>query len=356
MNQNETVKVRISQTAGSNGTNVNNVRRVQRLRFYSQLFSLAINTWIGVQFFLFVNYLQSGGKAWFVPRPPGVEAWLPIGSVVSAKYWWNTGIVNDIHPSGLMILLAILLVTFLFKKGFCSWICPVGFFSEILGDISDKFWRRRIIPPRWLDYPLRSLKYIILGFFVWHILIQYTPLQIEGFLYSDYNVISDILMMRFFTDITPLALKVLTVIFVLSLVVRGFWCRFLCPYGALLGLLSFLSPTRIRREPANCTGCSSCATACPAFIKVDTVKEVVSDECIGCMACVESCPVSGALQIKAVSKKRTVSPMKWAAVLLIVFWGLLLSVKLWGPWDNSITTEQYQQMVEPALKGDYAHP
>jgi polyferredoxin len=330
--------------------------KVQRLRFYSQLVALAINVWIGVQFYFFVGYLQSGGTTWQVPRPPGVEGWLPISSLVSLRYWWESGIINEIHPAGLVIFVVILLTALLFKKGFCSWVCPVGFVSEMLGDISDKIWRRKLKLPRWLDYPMRSLKYLLLAFFVWAILIQMTPQGIRDFIYTDYNIVADILMLRFFVAITPFALGVLAGLFILSLVLRGFWCRYLCPYGALLGMLGLISPTRIRRDATTCSDCSSCATACPAFIRVDRVKEVVSDECIGCMACVDNCPVSGTLQIKAVTKKRTIGPMKWAAVLLIFFWGALLSAKLWGPWDNSVSEQQYMQRIEPAMRGDYVHP
>jgi polyferredoxin len=329
---------------------------VQSLRFYAQLFSLAINVWIGAQFYLWVKYIESQGTGWFTTRPPGVEGWLPIGSLVSLRYWWETGILNDIHPSGAIIFAVVLVVAFLFKKGFCSWVCPVGFFSEMVGDLADKLWGRRLKPPKWLDYPLRTLKYLLLAFFVWAVLIVMTPESTNAFLYSDYNIVTDILMLRFFTAITPLALGVIVALFLLSFVVRGVWCRYLCPYGALLGLFSLVSPTRIRRESKTCIDCSSCAKACPAFIKVDKVSEVVSDECVGCMACVDACPVKDTLQVKTVSKKVTVPVVKWAAALLVVFWITLLGFKLWGPWANAIPDEEYMQRIERANRGDYVHP
>jgi len=347
---------RTTAAASKGKVATNKARKVQDLRFYAQLFSLAVNVWIGVQFYFFVKYIATGGAAWQVSRPPGVEGWLPIGSLVSLRHFWETGIINSIHPSGMIILVVILLTGFLFKKGFCSWVCPVGFVSELLGDIADMLWRKRLKLPRWLDYPLRSVKYLLLGFFFWAILLQMTPQSIKEFIYTDYNIVSDILMLRFFTDITPLALGIMAGLFVLSLVIRAFWCRYLCPYGALLGIMNFLSPTRIRRNSDTCIDCSSCARACPAFIKVDKVKEVISDECIGCMACVDSCPVSNTLEIKAISKKRPVSTFKWAAVLLIFFWGALFGAKLWGPWENSVTDEQYMERIDMVTRGDYVHP
>ncbi len=328
----------------------------QKMRFYVQLFSVIINIWIGLQFYLFVNFIKSGGRLFDVPRPPGVESWLPIGSLVSLRYWIETGIINEIHPSGMIIFSIILLSAFLFKKGFCSWVCPVGFVSELLGDISDKIFKRRIVPPKWLDYFLRSIKYILLVLFLYMILYQMSSDSIRSFIYTEYNIMSDILMLQFFTDITTLSLTVITFLFILSLVIRGFWCRYFCPYGALLGFLGLFSPTRIIRNEKSCIDCSTCANVCPSFIKVDKVKQVVSDECTACMACVDSCPVNKTLEISIVTKSNKLSSLKWAAMLVIFFWGSLLVAKTWGPWENTVTNEQYMRFMPSVTSGDYVHP
>lgn len=331
-------------------------RGVQKLRFFSQLFSVFINLWIGLQFYLFVVYIESGGRLFDVARPPGVEGWLPIGAIISLRSWWETGIINEIHPAGLIILIVILASALIFKKGFCSWICPVGFISEMLGNIADKIWRKRIKPPKWADWLLRSLKYLLLGFFLYALLIQMSAADIESFLYTDYNKVSDLLMLRFFTDISMLSLTIIGLLITLSLVVRGFWCRYLCPYGGLLGLLALLSPSRIVRNSSLCTDCSSCSTACPSFIKVERVEQVISDECTGCMACVDACPVGNALELVVVQKKRPVSPLIWSVALLVLFWGSLLVFKTYGPWENGITHEEYMRHMPAVTQGQYRHP
>ncbi len=328
----------------------------QTFRFYIQLFSLVVNGWIGVQFYLWVKYIESGATTTPIERPPGVEGWLPISSLVSLRHWWYTGVVNDIHPAGLVIFLVILATAFLFKKGFCGWICPVGFISERIGDVGEKIWKRRLNPPRWLDWPLRSLKYIIMGLVIYAVVIAMSPEALTKFLYTDYNIIVDVLMLRFFTDITFLALCVIVVLFLLSFVIRGFWCRYLCPYSALLGLAGLISPTRLRRVESTCIDCSSCAISCPSRIRVDKHEEVISDECIGCMACVEACPVRKTLEIKMVSKKWTINSRVWAIALLVFFWGSLFAAKTWGPWQNGVSTEKYVQMMPGIKTGEYRHP
>ena len=79
-------------------------------------------------------------------------------------------------------------------------------------------------------------------------------------------------MYYFFAEITPFALTVIVGLVLLSLLIRGFWCRYLCPYGALLGILSLLSPQKIKRNPTTCIDCGKCAKVCPSFIKVDKVR------------------------------------------------------------------------------------
>jgi polyferredoxin len=328
----------------------------ETLRFYSQLFSLAINVWIGAQFLLWVKYIESSATTRPIERPPGVEGWLPISALVSLRHWWHTGTINNIHPAGLIIFIVIMATAFLFKKGFCGWVCPVGFISERIGDVGELLWKHRLTPPRWLDWPLRSLKYILFGLFVYAVFIAMSPEAVTGFLYTDYNIIVDVLMLRFFTDIGILALIVLVMLVALSMVVRGFWCRYLCPYGALLGLAGLISPTRIRRVESSCTSCSACTIVCPSRINVEKRAEVVSDECIGCMACVDVCPARKTLEIKAVSKKWSVTPRVWAFSLLIFFWGLLLAAKMWGAWQNGVPTEKYVQMMPGIKSGAYRHP
>ena len=72
---------------------------------------------------------------------------------------------------------------------------------------------------------------------------------ISGFLQSPYYKMSDVKMLHFFTQMSILTMVVLTVLVLSSVVIRNVWCRYLCPYGALMGLLAAISPTRIQRNP-----------------------------------------------------------------------------------------------------------
>jgi polyferredoxin len=334
----------------------------RRLRFWAQMFAAIITLWIGVEFIRFVHYLESGGNPAMAPtRPPGVEAFLPISGLISLRDWFLTGVLNTIHPASMIILLVIVLTAFLFKKGFCSWVCPIGLISEMIGNIGDRLVRlfgirRRLKLPPFLDYPLRSLKYILLAFFVYAVFFAMSATAIQQFVASPYNKVADVKMLEFFAAIDSFALWTIVVLFVLSIFLRGFWCRYLCPYGALLGLASLLGPGKIRRDADKCIDCARCAKVCPSFIKVDQITSVVSDECSGCLDCVDVCPVNGALGPYIGSKRRRISAKAWVIAFIIIFWGSLFFFKNAGPWRNSITAQEYQFHIEKMNGPEYTHP
>ncbi len=137
-------------------------------------------------------------------------------------------------PAGCFIFTAIVASISIFWKTFCSWLCPVGFLSELIGAFGEKLFKKKIRLPKFLDFPLRSLKYLLLAFFIYAIFFLMSELAIKAFLDSSYNLVSDIKMWYFFADISRFSLIVISVLFLLSIIIRNFWCRYLCPYGACL--------------------------------------------------------------------------------------------------------------------------
>ena len=235
----------------------------QKVRLYIQFGFLLLIIWIGYEFYGFLQYHQSGWKTAYFSRPHGVEGFLPISALISLKYWILTGVFNNIHPSGLVIFIIILVLGLFLKKSFCAWMCPVGLMSESLWQLGTKLFKRNIRLWKWLDYPLRGLKYLLLFFFVYAVLWQMDVSTLKNFIYSPYNKVADIKMLMFFTNISEFAIWTLIILVVLSVIVKNFWCRYLCPYGALLGFLSIFSPVKVSRTEETCTDCQQCTDACP---------------------------------------------------------------------------------------------
>jgi len=319
-----------------------------------QLAFVLLCIWIGIEFTLFVEWGASGGTAAFVARPPGVEGFLPISALISLKYWLQTGIINQIHPSGMFILLAIVAVGLLLKKSFCSWMCPVGTLSEALWMLGKKLFKRNLNVPRWLDYPLRSLKYLLFAFFVWSIWNMDVP-TLKTFIYSPYNKMADVKMYLFFAQISTFALWAIIVLMLLSIVIKNFWCRYLCPYGALLGMVSWLSPVKITRNTATCIDCKLCTEECPASINVHKVGRVWSDECTSCLECVQVCPVKDTLDLRVAKQSRPVLPRVFASLVVGVFLAVTGFAVLTGNWVNGISPEEYQRRFQEINAPLYQH-
>ncbi|MBX7064961.1 MAG: hypothetical protein K1X37_09610, partial [Saprospiraceae bacterium] len=95
------------------------------------------------------------------------------------------------------------------------------FLSELTGDfgefIAKIFFKKKFILPKFIDIPLRSLKYLLLAFFIYAIFILMSGEAVWAFLDSPYNLTADIKMYLFFADISGFALTVLIILFVLSI-------------------------------------------------------------------------------------------------------------------------------------------
>jgi polyferredoxin len=335
---------------------------VDRSQLYRRSFQgafLILNLWLGARFCFWVRQFEAGLIDTNLRRPPGVEGWLPIAGLMNLKYWVLSGQIPQVHPAAMFLLLTFLAMAFLFRKAFCSWLCPIGTISEYLWRGGKKMFRRNFLLPRWLDLPLRGLKYFLLGFFLWAISTM-SAVGIRDFMYSPYGLIADVKMLNFFRHIGQAGLIVLGVFVVASVFIQNFWCRFLCPYGALLGLTSWLSPTRIRRNSETCIDCTKCAKACPSALPVDKLAQIRSVECTGCLECVAICPAQDALTmslpnfIGAETKPATLPAWAMAAGIAILFLGVVGFAKATGHWDSSIPAAVYERLVPNADQA--AHP
>jgi polyferredoxin len=320
-------------------------RYIQPLRLSVAWGFLLFQLYLGVQFFRFVIYFRSGGTASFVARPDGIEGFLPISALLSLKDWLASGAINPVHPAALVILLTVIAVSFLLKRSFCSWICPVGTVSELLWKCGFTLLRRNLRPPQWLDVALRGVKYLLLAFFLYSIFLAMPPRAVSAFIHSDYNKVADVRLLDFFRHPSGLSLGIVLFLVVLSLPLRNPFCRFLCPYGALVGLISMLSPVKVTREKKNCVACGVCTQVCPSYIPVMEKERVMSEECIGCWRCVSHCRAEGALEMKLTGRRVIVNGMLFALLVVGLFWGGTMLGKAAGHWQTGITLAEYARLL-----------
>jgi polyferredoxin len=105
--------------------------------------------------------------------------------------------------------------------------------------------------PLWLNLPLRSLKYVLLAFFLYAVFTMASQ-NLSDFIASPFGIIADVKMLNFFRYIGALGIAVIATLIALSVLIQDFWCSFLCPYGALMGIVSIMIPIKIRRDAQAC--------------------------------------------------------------------------------------------------------
>ncbi len=201
---------------------------------------------------------------------------------------------------------------------------------------------------RSLDLFLQFIKYALLFFFVKLLLIDMPVVALREFLTAPYWAIADVKMLHFFTGMSTTSMVVIAVLSLLSVVYKNFWCRYLCPYGALLGLLSMLSPFKVSRFPNKCIDCGACSRICPAQIDVQHKQQVHSPECTGCLTCVSTCPEQGALSMAF--WKRPVPGIAFVVIVMLLFGGGVLTGMLSDHWQTSLTYDDYRQLIPQASR------
>jgi polyferredoxin len=263
---------------------------------------------------------------------------------MSVKYLFLTGTIPEIHPAGTFLFIAFLAISLVFRKAFCSWLCPIGTISEWLWQGGRELFHGNLRLPTWVDRPLRSLKYLLLLFFA-YLVMQMSAAELGAFLTSPFGMLADVKMLDFFRSAGRVTIGVVSALVILSVLTKNFWCRYLCPYGALMGLVSVLSPMRITRDPISCIDCGKCTQACPSLIPVASLKTVRTPECNGCLTCVSVCPVADALEMRTRIRRRRVAPMWMAAGIAVLFLVVVGYARATGAWSGNVPERVFFELI-----------
>ncbi|GAB4331169.1 MAG: hypothetical protein Kow0037_07490 [Calditrichia bacterium] len=319
------------------------------------------------------------------------EAYCPFGGILSLGSRWINGASSCSMGEGQMFMgIALIVGILILGKLFCSHICPIGTVTEWLGRIARKFKLQIKNIPTALDRVLRVLKYALLL-----PVLYYTVTSSELFCktFDPYFALTTGFSMdvRFWWAIAAIALTIIG-----SFFVNQFWCKYLCPLGALSNIFAnfylgfgalliyialkfagveisvfwlfltwvvvgfaiellakksvFLPVFRVERSELSCTNCKVCDRACPYNIEVSRLEKVQDLDCTMCGDCVAACPVKDTLTIRQKDWKWLPS---FATILLIIIsFGFISQYELttvaerWGNFENQKNLEKYEQIIK----------
>jgi len=184
-------------------------------------------------------------------------------------------------------LLSILFITILLGRFFCGWICVFGAYNDLIHEISKKLFKIKFKMDERLDSILKYSKYVVLAFiiiFIWSFgnssFTSFSP-------WEAFAQITDISLVL--SDFT-VGLLLLLLITIGAMFVERFFCRYLCPLGAVFTLLSKISIFKIRKPNDKCGECRICTNNCSMGIPLYSSNSIRGGECINCLKCTEVCP------------------------------------------------------------------
>lgn len=175
------------------------------------------------------------------------------------------------------------ILLFLAGNFFCGWACPFGTLQELAGVAGNKIKVKRLSVPPKVDIGLSVFRYVPLIVAVGALASLDVRKPFQAFLAGG--------------PVSGLAAGVAVLFFSAAVFVDRPFCRWVCPKGAAMGLLSLGRAVTIRRRDGACTGCGLCSRNCPMGIEVHKREQVVDPRCIGCVMCVSKCPRKGAIKV-----------------------------------------------------------
>lgn len=260
-------------------------RKISQIAFFAFIGIVAVN-----------NGLEELGNG--LPYIPALSlhAICPFGGVETLYNLATIGdYVKNIQASSVVILSLSLVLAILFGPVICGWVCPLGSLQEWTGIIGKKIFKKKynhFMHPK-TDQYLRYFRYLIL---VW---VIYVTARSGTLIFK--NVDPYYALFNFFTgEVAVTALIILGLTIAGSLFIERPWCKYACPYGAVLGLTNKFRIFIIKRSSSTCIDCKKCDRECPMNILISDKETIADHQCISCLKCTseQSCPVKKTVEFR----------------------------------------------------------
>ena len=246
----------------------------------------------------------------------------------------------------LVLILGVFLMTVVWGRFFCGFICSFGAMQDLLNSIG-KLIPFKITVPEKADKWLKLLKYAVLAFVavgVWGFSVTGDNVWSPWAVFGIYSSLSGWSSLKYFLTLGG---ALLLLIIIGSLFIERFFCRYLCPLGALFSLVSRFRIYSLKRKPDKCGNCKLCTSKCSMGVPLYKYDEVRSGECINCMKCTSVCPNEN---ISAETLPAISGTVAATAVAGLYYAGVLTSV----PDTAAVSELPFQNTSEDATNTIYA--
>ena len=191
----------------------------------------------------------------------------------------------------ILLTAGILVLTVIWGRFFCGYICAFGSMQDLMRAVGKHIPFRPKISEK-ADRMLKRVKYAVLAFVVIGVWVFAVP---QDVVWSPWTVFGAYVQPWKGVPTDALFLSVggllMLLIVIGSLFVERFFCKYICPLGAIFTAVSHFRLFRVRRKASLCpSGCRLCTQQCPMSIPLYTQERVCSGECIDCMKCTGVCP------------------------------------------------------------------
>jgi uncharacterized protein with FMN-binding domain/Pyruvate/2-oxoacid:ferredoxin oxidoreductase delta subunit len=216
----------------------------------------------------------------------------------------------------LLAMATIFTITIIFGRFFCGWLCTFGAINDFIYMISKKLFKTKFKVSEKLDSILKYLKYVILLFIV---AVIWTTGTTAYDSYSPWDAFA------MFDNVSGAIAQytggfiLLAIIAIGAAFIERFFCRYLCPLGAVFAILSKARILKIKKFRDKCGPCRICTNNCSMGIKLYQVDKVRSGECINCFKCIDVCPRKNT---KVNMLGEDVNPLLPSAIAIAAFTGV----------------------------------
>ena len=215
--------------------------------------------------------------------------------------------ISTMLPS-ILNLIVILGMTVILGRFFCGWLCAFGTFMDIIYFISNKLFKIKFRVPEKVDYILKYIKYIILILsigLVWSFQSKFLDNKDPWDAFAQFPDIHSMIFSH------TLAFVILLFIILGAVFIERFFCRYLCPLGAVFALISKIRFIKINKVSDKCGKCRVCTSNCVMGIQMYKNDVIRSGECIDCLKCSTVCPRKN---VKVKVAEETIAPALAAGI------------------------------------------